>query len=120
MGLDSRSKYVPPNGGNSIRGNAWERRETSTFDEKIDDFRGLGRPWGWLGAGLEPGSLPGPILRRKPLPFGSPFLVFSGIFQCVFFSVFPGALFFRIVCVLKARGSPKGRFWDTILKTFWG
>ena len=35
-------------------------------------------------------------------------------------SVFSGALIFRIVGVLGARGSPKGRFWETILKTFWG
>ena len=78
--------------------------------QKIDDFRGLGRPWGWLGAGLEPGSLPGPILPRNTLPFGTPFWVFSGIFQGVFLNVFPGALFFRIVSVLGTRGSPKGRF----------
>ena len=35
-------------------------------------------------------------------------------------TVFSGALIFRIVSVLGARGSAKGRFWETILKTFWG
>ena len=46
--------------------------------------------------------------------------MFSAIVQGLFLSVFSGGLIFRIVGLLGARGSPKGRFWETILKTFWG
>ena len=79
--------------------------------------------WGALGlVGRGPGT--GEPSRThftpKNSPIWGPILGISGIFQGVFLSVFPGALCFRIVSVLGARGSPKGRFWETILKTFWG
>ena len=118
MGLDSRSKYVPQAVVTALGGTPGNGEKRRFLRRKIDDFRGLGRPWGWLGAGLKPGSLPGHILPRKSYPFGTPFWAFSGIFQGVFLSVFPGALFFRIGSVLRARGSPKGKFWESILKTF--